>query len=118
MSFGKELGDAGEELAKSYLIGQDFTILEQNWRFSRAEIDIIAREREVLVFVEVKSRSYDYYGQPEESIGQKKQGLIIDAAFQYMNSIGHEWEVRFDIISIVKPKGKKAVIKHFRDAFF
>ena len=90
----------------------------RNWRYKRAEIDIIARENGVLVFVEVKTRAYSAFGLPEEMVDQRKRKLLIDAAMAYMRSVGHEWEIRFDIVSVLGEPGKPTEIKHFRDAFF
>ncbi len=114
-----EIGQLGERIAEQHLIDKGYHILERNWRYSKAEIDIIAKTQEVLVFVEVKSRSYDHYGAPEESIDEKKETLIMDAAQRYMEKIDHQWEIRFDIISIIFNKMKEASeIRHYEDAFF
>lgn len=119
MSNNIKLGKEAEDLACKHLLALGYTILERNWRFSKAEIDIIARnEQNILVFVEVKSKSYDFYGKPEESVNQLKQNLVIDAAFQYMKQINYSWEVRFDIISILFDKKEGFKLQHFEDAFF
>ena len=112
------LGKLGEELAFQFLIQNNYEILERNWRFSRAEIDLIAKIDDALVFVEVKTRSSIQYSKPEESVGQKKQNLMIDAAFVYMEEQGYDWEIRFDIVSIFKPAYGKPRIQHFKDVFF
>jgi len=112
-----ETGKKGEKLAAELLISKGYQVLETNWRFSRAEIDIIAKKEEILVFVEVKTRSSDYFGQPEEFIDSKKEKLIADAASEYMKQVGHEWECRFDFISIILT-GPSYRIKHIEDAFF
>ena len=115
----REIGDIGENLAINHLELSGHTILERNWRYRKAEIDIIAREGEALVFVEVKTRSYDHYGRPEEFVKEKQESLIMDAAQRYMEQIGHDWEVRFDIIAIILKKApQKPEIQHFKDAFF
>jgi len=117
MSTHLELGNRGESLSEKYLIEIGYQILERNWRFSRAEVDIIAKEDEILVFVEVKTRSSELFGKPEESISPQKEVLLKDAAAVYMEQISHEWEIRFDIISVVI-KGNGYSINHFKDAFF
>lgn len=117
MASNKDIGRKGEELARIYLESKAYVILELNWRFSKAEIDIIAKDKEVLVFVEVKTRSYNYYGEPEDFISENKVSVLTDAAAVYANSIGHEWEIRFDIISIIT-KGEYHELKHFKDVFF
>ena len=113
-----QLGRKGEEIAQLYLSEQSYEILEANWRFQKAEIDIIAKDKDILVFVEVKTRSTDKWGNPEDSISPKKQALIADAATQYMEEINHHWEVRFDVISIVINGDDSHHLKHFPDAFF
>ncbi|MFZ1704960.1 MAG: YraN family protein [Saprospiraceae bacterium] len=113
-----KLGQAGEDLAVQFLIEKGYDIIERNWRFKKAEIDIICRKDKVLIFVEVKAKSYTHFGAPEESISTYKENLIIDAASQYMILVGHEWEIRFDIISIVFNKDKSFNLNHFPDAFF
>ena len=117
MSKNMEVGNHGESIAKDYLIKKGYEILETNWRFSRAEIDLIARDGQILVFVEVKTRSTAMFGEPELAVNQHKQNLLTDAANVYMEHINHEWEVRFDIISIIL-HGEKYDLQHFEDAFF
>lgn len=113
-----ETGKKGEALAKSFLEKKGYKILELNWRFSRAEVDIIAMQEEVLVFVEVKTRSYDYYGTPDAFVTEKKETLLADAAAAYMEEIDHDWEIRFDIIAILLHSPNNISIEHFEDAFF
>ncbi|MFT5166186.1 MAG: putative endonuclease [Saprospiraceae bacterium] len=117
MSKNIELGNQGESIAKDYLINKGYQILETNWRFSRAEVDLIAMDGQILVFVEVKTRSTAFFGEPELAVNQHKQNLLIDAGNAYMEQINHEWEVRFDIISIILQGGKHS-LEHFEDAFF
>ena len=114
-----EIGALGEKTAENYLIRQNYRILERNWRYSRAEIDIIAIQDDILVFIEVKTRSSTYFGAPEDSVDSKKEALIMDAAQRYMEEIDHTWEIRFDIVSILLDKSLKVIkIEHFEDAFF
>ena len=118
MSIQQKHGAWGEEQAFALLVERGLTVLERNWRYKRAEIDIIAREDDILVFVEVKTRAYTAFGRPEESVGYQKRKLLIDAAMAYMRAVGHEWEIRFDIVSVLGEPGKPIEIKHIRDAFF
>ena len=111
------LGIKGEELAIAFLKKKQYKILEINWRYSRAEIDIIAKDGDVLVFIEVKTRSTNLWGDPSLAVTPKKEKLLTAAASVYMENIGHEWEIRFDIISIII-NGQQKEIKHFEDAFF
>lgn len=118
MAHHNKLGQLGEKLAAEYLVTKNYNILEKNWRFSRAEIDIIAMDEKVLVFIEVKARSSERHGKPEESVSDRKQALITDAATRYMESINHEWEIRFDVISLIIPNEETYTIDHYKDAFF
>ena len=114
----KTIGNWGEGVACDYLKNLGYEILERNWRTGRAEIDIIAKHDDILVFVEVKTRSYEYYGSPESSISEHKQMLMADSVSAYMDLINHDWEIRFDFISIIRNKNMLPEIKHFEDAFF
>lgn len=113
-----EHGKWGEAVAVKFLEVSGLRILERNWRYKRAEIDIIAKEGEILVFIEVKTRANTSFGLPEEMVSKFKQRLVIDAAMAFMRSIGHEWEIRFDIIAIQGTPGSEPEIRHFRDAYF
>lgn len=114
-----ELGKKAEDAACEYLIELNYEILVRNWRFRKAEIDIIARDPDcdVLVFLEVKSRSYTSYGYPESAVMEKQQKLITDAAAAYMEKVSYTWAVRFDIIGIEFDSSGLALINHFKDAF-
>lgn len=109
-------GKYGENIACKYLISQHYQILEKNWQYRKAELDIIAMDGNVLVIVEVKTRTTEYFGAPETAVTTKKMRLLTDAASAYMHEIDHQWEIRFDIISVVLEKEDK--ITHFKDAFF
>ena len=111
------IGNKGEDIATNYLIENGYVIKDRNWRFSRAEVDIIAEKSDVLVFVEVKTKTYDYYGRPEESIDSHKERMLYDAAAAYMVKKEYEWEFRFDIISVIL-RGNDFDLEHFEDAFF
>ncbi len=113
-----ETGKIGENLAVKFLKDKGYEILETNWRFRRSEVDIVAKDGPILVFVEVKTRSYDYFGKPESFVSARKKVLLQDAAVAYMHQINHTWEIRFDIIGILMPTSKNIEINHFEDAFF
>lgn len=117
MAEHNDTGKKGEALAKTYLESKGYKILEMNWRFSKAEVDLIAMDGEVMVFVEVKTRSGEHFGYPEEFVSKNKEQLLMDAAAVYTNQAGHEWEIRFDIISIIS-KGTFHELTHIKDAFF
>ncbi len=118
MGIQKEHGDWAEDQAEAFLRQKGLEVLERNWRYKRAEVDIIAREGDILVFVEVKMKSGVSFGRPEEVVDTRKQQLLIDAAMAYMRSVGHEWEIRFDIIGIVGGPTTDFTLTHIRDAFF
>jgi putative endonuclease len=113
-----DTGKVGEEIAVAHLQQQGFEILETNWRHRRLEVDIIAKEGLVLVFVEVKTRSYDYFGKPEEFVSPAKERRMAQAAAAYMEKTGHEWAVRFDVVAVLKMEGGGFAVELFRDAFF
>jgi putative endonuclease len=112
-----DLGKKGEQTACDFLIEKNWEILEKNWRTGRAEVDIIAKDRHVLVFVEVKTRTNDIFEKPEEAVSTKKRRLMIRAAINYMLKINHDGAIRFDIIGIII-KNEKHFIEHIPDAFF
>lgn len=111
-------GDSGETLAKDHLLALGYRILETNWRHRRAEIDLIAMDGDILVFVEVKTRKTDYFGAPAAFVSARKEELMSDGAIAYMEAIGHDQEIRFDIIGITWPPSGAPVLEHFQDAFF
>lgn len=111
-------GLRGESLALAYLEEKGYEILEMNWRYSRAEVDLIARLGEQLIFVEVKTRESYRHGYPEDDVQVKKQQLLSDAAAAYMEDCDHDGEIRFDIISIILPPQGEPDIRHIEDAFF
>lgn len=115
-----QLGKWGENLAKEYLCAQGYLIKACNWRFGRAEADIIAflPACQTLVFVEVKTRKNNHFGQPEEAVSLRKQNLLYDLANEYIYQTQHQTEFRFDIIAIVGTIGQTPQLRHFPDAFF
>jgi len=113
----REIGELGEQMAASYLQSRGWHILFRNWRYKKAEIDIIALESEQLVFVEVKTRSTEYFGPPEGFVSPRQAAILLDAAAAFMRTHGYEWEIRFDIIGVTK-KQHCCCLKHYRDAFF
>ncbi|MDH3382339.1 MAG: YraN family protein [Flavobacteriaceae bacterium] len=110
------LGQQGEQLASEHLKKKGYTIKHTNWRYKHKEIDIIAETDEYLVFVEVKSRSTDFYQNPQDAVTKTKQRFIIDAAEAYIIENDIEKESRFDIIAITK-QGNKYKIEHIPDAY-
>ncbi len=111
-------GKKAEDLASKYIMNLGYAIMERNWRFKRAEIDIIASKQNIMVFLEVKSRSGTMYGAPETGVTPHKELLLADAASAYMLEKSYTGEYRFDIISVLFRLEEKPVIEHFIDAFF
>lgn len=110
-----DLGITGEQIALDHLIANGFEILETNWRFRKYEVDIIAREKDELVFIEVKLRSGHSHGYPHEFVGKTKQRNLIRAADAYAQEFEIDHNIRFDIIGIILRN--EADIEHIRDAF-
>lgn len=118
MNQKKARGIKGEALAVRFLEKEGFEILEKNWRYRRSEIDIIAREAGILVFVEVKYRSSDLFGFPEDFVRARQKVLIADAAAAYASQHHYEWAVRFDVLGVLEVPGKTPEVRLFRDAFY
>lgn len=116
MAKHNELGEYGEQLAQDYLTNLGYTILDCNWRYRKAEIDIIAQIDNTIAIVEVKTRSNIVFGTPEHFVTKKKINLLVEAANAYIIEYDLDLEVRFDIVSIHK-KGQNYDIHHTKDAF-
>ena len=117
MAEHNELGNFGEELAVEFLRKDGYTILETNWTFQKAEIDILAKKQNILAVVEVKTRSSLEFGLPQDFVKPKKIQLLVKAVDAYINERNLDIEVRFDIIAVHK-EGKSFVIEHLIDAFY
>lgn len=117
MADHNEFGEKAEQLATDYLIKNGYTILERNYRFQKAEIDIIAKENDTIVVVEVKGRKDNFLIRPEDSVNKKKIGLLVKAINEYVLENKLDSEVRFDIVSIIN-KDYNIDIEHFKDAFY
>jgi putative endonuclease len=114
----KETGDLGEKKAAAYLLENDYKILATNWRFLKAEIDIIALHNDFLVFVEVKTRATNDFGNPEEFVTPRQQKLIINAAHEFIIKNDRNEESRFDVIAVIIQNNKVMNIEHIEDAFY
>jgi putative endonuclease len=110
-------GINGEKIATEYLQKIGYNILTINFVFDRTEIDIIAEKEGLIVFVEVKSRSTNFYGFPEEAVNEAKQENIQKVAEYYLEENKLENEIRFDVISLTWNKEKNYSIYHIEDAF-
>ena len=117
MADHNDLGKLGEELAVEFLQKEGYEILETNWVFQKAELDIIARKGNILAAVEVKTRSSLEFGLPQEFVKPKKIQLLAKAINEYVISNDFDVQVRFDVISIYK-NNKSFEIEHLVDAFY
>lgn len=117
MAQHNELGKLGEEMAADFLRKDRYEILETNWVFQKAEIDIIAQKGNVLAVVEVKTRSSTDFGLPQDFVKPKKIQLLVKAVNEYVVANDLDVEVRFDIVAISK-EDNHFKIEHLQDAFF
>lgn len=112
----RPFGDRGEDLARAFLEGKGYEIVCRNYRTHLGEIDLIARDGAVLVFVEVKTRRHDLFGQPFEAVGPRKRGKLARVALHFMKQKCLSAPARFDVVSIIERAGD-AEITHITDAF-
>ncbi len=110
-------GVEGEALAKKHLELAEYHILECNWRFRKYEVDIIARKNNTIIFVEVKTRKTEVFGEPELFVNHQKQKFLVAAAHEYLSSNNIALEARFDIIAIIRDNNRHTV-KHLEGAFY
>lgn len=113
-----DLGRLGEQLAKTHLESLGYEIMDENWVYGKAEVDIIAYHNKTIVFVEVKARTGSWFGQPEDFVDNRKQKLLVDAANEYIYLMEHKGEVRFDIVAILFDHKNTHTLKHIPDAFW
>ncbi len=116
--WNKTTGNKGEELAANYLSEKGYVIIERNWRFRHAEVDIIASKNNRLHFFEIKTRTTDKYGKPEESMSHKKMNMLKTAAeeYQYKNP---QWKyLQFDVLAITITNGIPTEYFLIEDVYF
>jgi len=111
-----EVGGWGEELAKEHLLESGYEILEANYRFKKSEIDLIARKGNLIIAVEVKTRTGIIVGTPFHAITREKQRNLLLGINHYVQKFNEPVEVRMDAISIIK-LGESIRIAHLEDAF-
>jgi putative endonuclease len=116
MAEHNETGKRGEEQAADYLASKGYIIREKNWRKGYLEVDLIAEDGSVLVFVEVKTRRDLIHGLPEEAVTRKKEKHLLEAAEAYLDQMGLQNEIRFDIVSVWE-RGAGVSINHIQEAF-
>jgi putative endonuclease len=109
-----KIGKQGEDLAADFLVQKGFDVVARNYRHKHAEIDLIVRKDDWLIFVEVKTRSSTAFGEPESFVDWKKGRKIMEAAEEYIFANDWHGHIRFDIIAVTL--GHPPKIVHFEDA--
>lgn len=117
MATHNDFGKKAEDFAVDYLQKKGYKILVRNFRFQKAEIDIIAEKDNLIIITEVKARSTDAFMLPQEAVTKTKIKSIVSAANHYLEEFNKNREVRFDIISVLPDEKKNLIIEHIIDAF-
>ncbi|WP_282122762.1 YraN family protein [Algibacter mikhailovii] len=117
MAQHNELGKKGEQLAVDFLLKKGYDIVERNYRFDKAEVDIMALKHDTLAIIEVKTRSTSAFGNPQDFVKPKQIERLVKAVDAYINTNELDVEVRFDIIGIVK-ENNQFKMEHIKNAFF
>ena len=113
----KDVGQEGEDIAFSYICQQGYRVVDRNYRCPHGEIDLVAKDDETFVFIEVKSRQSTLFGQPEEAVDFRKRKKLSTVALWYLAEKKiNNYHARFDVVSILLSK-QPPEIKLFRDAF-
>ena len=115
MAAHNDTGKWGEDLAVAYLEKKGYTIVERNWKSGRRDIDIIALDDDVVVFVEVKTRRNRLYGEPEDAVDYHKLQNLQQAISHYVKFRNIRQDIRFDIISVVGTLGSEPDIQHIQN---
>ncbi len=113
----KPLGSDGEDLAVRFLQKKGYRIVARNYKTPVGEIDIIARDGDTIVFIEVKTRTDISFGYPFEAVNKRKRQKLKNLALLYLKRQGKESPVRFDVLSIFCMDNGKKDIEHIKDAF-
>ncbi len=114
----KTFGGKGEEIAREYLVSRGYSIEAVNWRKSRFELDIVASQKGLLVFIEVKTSRRSFLGPPELRVNKAKQKKIVEASSEYLGELNQIPEnIRFDVIGILIKPGRSPEINHIESAF-
>jgi len=118
MSKHNKIGIKGEQIAVDYLLNKGYIILHRNWRSGKKEIDIIALKNNVLIILEIKTRTNFDFGFPEEAVNRKKQAFLKSAASVFIDANPQYPQIQFDIISILINDEAVKEIVHFEEAFY
>ena len=116
MAAHNELGNIGEEMAVEFLLKKGYKIVSRNFKFQKAEVDIIARKGNTLAIIEVKTRSTPDFGDPQEFVKAKQIMNLVKAVDHFVTDHDLDVEVRFDIVAIIKNKAGTR-LEHLEDAF-
>jgi len=117
MAESHNLGRKGEDKAAEHLESKGYKILKRNWTTGKLEVDIIAENKDYIVFVEVKTRSEDFLMSPASAITPKKQQSIVFCADRYIQRYGIHKECRFDVITVLA-SGESLQVEHTENAFY
>jgi len=117
MAIHNELGKEAEQMAEIYLKENGFEILERNWRYSRYEIDFVAKKNNLLHIIEVKSRNFSPGGYPEESVKKKKFRYLLNAADEYLHRHPEYRDIQFNILAITLFRDKEPEFFLIEDVF-
>jgi len=117
MAAHNKLGKTGEKYAQQYLLSSGYKILHTNWKAGNFELDIVAEKDNTLIVAEVKTRSTDLFGRPEDFVGNAKMKHTVEAAHHYIHDHNINMDIRFDIIGILKTPEGHFEIEHIEDAF-
>lgn len=117
MADHNEFGKLAEELAENFLVQKNYKILAKNFRYQKAEIDIIAEFENQIIIVEVKARATDAFILPQEAINKKKIRLLVSAANYFLEENNIDKETRFDAITVLPDDSGKLEITHLENAF-
>jgi putative endonuclease len=117
MAQHNELGKKGEQLAVDFLLNKGYSILERNYQFEKAEVDIISQKEYILAIVEVKTRSTKDFGNPQDFVKPNQIQRLVKAVDEYVTVNNLDLEVRFDIIAITK-NGVEFEVEHLENAFY
>jgi len=117
MAEHNDIGNRGEDLAVAHLEAKGYTVLALNFRSGKNEVDVIAQQGDLIVFVEVKTRTSSFFGEPFHAVSRDKQRRTIAAANAYMEKHGVMLEARFDIISIIINQDRHR-IDHLEEAYY
>jgi putative endonuclease len=114
----QSIGNQGEQLAKEFLEQKGYNILHCNWRYHKAEVDIVAETENFIVFVEVKTRAENRLLEPEDAVDAKKQQLMVIAANGYCATFDVAKELRFDVVTVILKPNQSPEITHIEEAFY